>query len=295
MPTIEVPGAVVAYQDTGAPDGKPDAPTVVFGHGLLFGGWMFRAQVAALQGRYRCVTIDWRGQGASPAARHGYDMESLTSDAVALINRLGIAPVHWVGLSMGGFVGQRLAARHGELIRSLTLLDTSADAEEPAKVRERERLALFQLFFGITPVLGKVKPLLFGSRFLADRDSDELIGEWLGRLRKTRRAGLRKAVLGVARRTSVAAELGGITARALIVVGADDRATPPEHSRRIATGIPGSRLRVVPDCGHSSTLEQPDAISNLLTEFLGEVDQADQREAAAVNVAPGDNAAAARP
>jgi pimeloyl-ACP methyl ester carboxylesterase len=274
MPTIDVPGAVVAYRDTGVPDGVPDAPTVVFGHGLLFGGWMFRSQVAALRGQYRCVTIDWRGQGESPAARDGYDMDSLTADAVALITRLGIAPVHWVGLSMGGFVGQRLAARHRELVRSLTLLDTSAEAEEPARVRERRRLALFQLVFGMGPVLGKVKPLLFGPGFLADPGSDELISEWLRRLGRTRRTAVRKAVLGVAGRTSVAAELARITAPTLVVVGADDRATPPGHSRRIASAIAGARLRIVPACGHSSTLEQPDVISELLTEFLSEVDQA---------------------
>jgi 3-oxoadipate enol-lactonase len=274
MPTIDVPGATVAYRDTGVPAGVPDAPTVVFGHGLLFGGWMFRSQVAALQERYRCVTIDWRGQGESPAARAGYDMDSLTADAVALITRLGTGPVHWVGLSMGGFVGQRLAARHGELIRSLTLLDTSAEAEEPAKVRERRQMALFQLVFGMGPLLGKVKPLLFGPGFLADPGSDELIGEWIRRLGETRRTAVRKAVLGVAERMPVAAELGRITAPTLVVVGADDRATPPEHSRRIASAIPGARLSIVPDCGHSSTLEQPGVLGDLLTEFLSEVDRA---------------------
>lgn len=273
MPAIDVQGTAVAYRDLGVPAGMPDAPAVVFGHGLLFGGWMFRAQVDVLKDRYRCVTIDWRGQGESPAARDGYDMDSLTSDAVALINRLGIAPVHWVGLSMGGFVGQRLAARHGELLRSLTLLDTSAEAEDPAKARDRRRLALFQVFFGVKPVLGKIKPLLFGPEFLADPGSDEVIREWLTRLSGTRRTAVRKAVLGVAGRLTVAAEIGGITVPTLVAVGADDRATPPEHSRRIAGRIPGARLRVVPNCGHSSPLEQPAVISALLDEFLGEVDR----------------------
>src|SRR5215469_17225119 len=175
MQTIEVRGTTLAYTDTGAPSGTTDAPTVVFGHRLLFGGWMFRAQIAALKDSYRCVAVDWRGQGESPAARDGYDMDSLTADAVALITRLGLGPVHWVGHSMGGFVGQRLAARHGELLRSLTLLDTTADAEDPAKVREQKLLALFQLFFGIRPILGAVKPLFFGPAFLADPASAELV------------------------------------------------------------------------------------------------------------------------
>ncbi len=190
MPTINVRGTVIGYTDTGAPDGLPDAAAIVFGHGLLFSGWMFRPQIAALRDRYRCVSIDWRGQGDTPAAPGGFDMDSLTSDAVALIAELGLAPVHWVGLSMGGFVGQRLAARHGELLRSLTLLDTSAEAEEPGRARERRRLALFQLFFGMKPILGKVKPLLFSPAFLADPASDEVIGEWAARLGRSRRTAL---------------------------------------------------------------------------------------------------------
>ncbi len=68
--------------------------------------------------------------------------------------------------------------------------------------------------------------------------------------------------------------LRGITAPTLVVVGADDRATPPEHARRIASSIPGAQLRIVPDCGHSSSLEQPGVISDLLTEFPSEVDKA---------------------
>jgi pimeloyl-ACP methyl ester carboxylesterase len=274
MPTINVHGSVIGYTDTGAPHGRPDAPVVVFGHGLLFGGWMFRAQIAALKDQYRCVTIDWRGQGETPATRRGYDMDSLTADAVGLIAALDVAPVHWVGLSMGGFVGQRIAARHGELLRSLTLLDTSAGAEVPAKVRKRATLAWIQVLFGIKPVLGQVKPLLFGPAFLADPASREVIAEWLRRLRASRRSGIRKAVLGVARRTAVDGEISRITVPTFIVVGADDRATPPAEAERIAALVPGAQLRLVADCGHSSSLEQPTVISGLLAQFLGLVDQA---------------------
>jgi 3-oxoadipate enol-lactonase len=273
MPNFNVQGTEIAYTDTGVPDGLPDAPAIVFGHGLLFGGWMFRQQIAVLRDQYRCVTIDWRGQGESPPTVGGYDMDTLTADAVGLIAGLGIAPVHWVGLSMGGFIGQRIGARHGELLRSLTLLNTSADSEEPGKAREQRLLALVQLFFGMKPVLGKVKPLFFGPAFLADPASGELIDEWLLRLRRGSRAAIRKAVLGVAGRASVEAEIRGITTPTLVVAGADDRATPLDRAERITDRIPGARLRVVPDCAHSSSLEQPAVICGLLEEFLREADQ----------------------
>jgi 3-oxoadipate enol-lactonase len=264
MPTLTANGATIAYHE----EGPPGAPVVLFGHGLLFGGWMFRPQIAALRDRYRCITLDWRGQGETPAAAGGYDMDTLASDAVALIDRLGIAPVHWVGLSMGGFIGQRVAARHPHLVRSLTLLDTSAAAEDRHAAREYKLLAGFQRLLGVKPLLNKVKPLLFGPAFLEDPASRPIIEEWVRRLTRTNRSALRQAVLGVADRAPVEPEIAGITVPTLVVTGADDRATPPDQARRIAALIPGAELHIIPDCGHTSTLERPSTITELLDAFL---------------------------
>ena len=119
MALISVNGRQVNIEDTGAPAGNPDAPVVVLGHGLLFSTTMWREQVAVLRSSYRCVTVDWRGQGATPPAADGYDMDSLYDDLVGVIEHLDVGPVHYLGLSMGGFVGQRLAARRPDLVRSV--------------------------------------------------------------------------------------------------------------------------------------------------------------------------------
>lgn len=272
MPTARINGTTVAYADTGPPPGRPDAATVVFGHGLLFGGWMFRAQVAALRAEYRCVTVDWRGQGETPAPADGYDMDTLTGDAVALIGKLGVAPVHFVGLSMGGFVGQRIAARQGGLLRSLTLLGTSADGEEPGRSREYKVLAaVYRLLGPVGPVMDRTLPLMFSPASLSAPGHAALRAEWIDRLRRSARPGIRRAVRGVADRTPVHAELARIAVPTLVIVGADDAATPPARAERIAAGIAGARLETVPDCGHSSTLEQPETISGLLRDFLASV------------------------
>ncbi|GAA1854595.1 alpha/beta fold hydrolase [Pseudonocardia ailaonensis] len=267
MPYLETGGARIAYTDTGTPTGRPDAPTVVFGHGLLFGGWMFRHQVRTLRGSHRCVTLDWRGQGASPAAGPS-DMDTLALDAAAVVEALGSGPVHWVGLSMGGFVGLRLAARRAELLRSLTLLGTSADAEEPAAARQYGRLGAVQRLVGVRPIASRITPLLFGS------DADPaLVREWLVRLDTADRAGIRAAVRGVAERASVAGELSAIGVPTLIATGDQDRATPPDRARAIHAGIPGSRLAVLEGCGHTSALERPAEVTRLLHAFLHEVDR----------------------
>lgn len=279
MPTLTAEdGAIVAYSDTGLPAAGPDAPTVVFGHGLLFSGWMFSAQIEALRDRYRCVAIDWRGQGDSPAARSGYDMDTLTRDAVEVIERVGGRPVHYVGLSMGGFVGQRLAARRPDLVRSLVLLDTSAEAEDVAAALRERLLAAVYRYGGIAPVRRPVERLMFGPTFRGDPANRRLIDEWVRRLARCDRDGIRRAVLGVAKRSGVTDEIGSITAPTLVIVGADDAATPPVRARRLAELIPGAHLEIVPDCGHSSTVEQPAAVTALICSFLADVDARRDRD-----------------
>ena len=268
MPTVEVPGAQVYVEDTGAPSGQPDVPTIVFGHGLLFSGRMFAAQVERLRDRYRCVTVDWRGQGKSPATADGYDMDTLTEDAVAVIEQLGLGAVHYVGLSMGGFVGMRLAARHPHLVRSLVLLDTSAGPEDPDKVSSYRLLAKIYGVLGMRPVRSRVEPLMFGPTFLADPRSGPHIEAWLAELRATKRSGMKKAIYGVTDREPILPELDRITTPTLVVVGADDAATPVAKAEVIAKAIDGARLEIVPDSGHSSTIEQPEALGELIDSFV---------------------------
>lgn len=264
MPVQTINGVRLHVEDTGQPPGSPDAPTIVFGHGLLFSGLMFQHQVAHLRDRYRCVTIDWRGQGRSPEASGGYDMDTLHDDTVALVESLGTGPVHYVGLSMGGFVGIRLAARRPDLVRSLTLLDTSAGPEDPEKVSRYRLLARIYRVIGMKPLTGQVAPIMFGPTFLADPASQDAVGEWLRVLRGVRRRGMQQAIYGVTDREPVVDLLGSITAPTLVVVGEDDVATPVAKSQVLHHGIAGSRLEVVPQCGHSSTIEAPDRLADLI-------------------------------
>jgi pimeloyl-ACP methyl ester carboxylesterase len=263
-------GASIHYTDTEAPSGRPDAPTVFFGHGLLFSGWMFHPQIDALRAEFRCVAIDWRGQGDSAATKSGYDMDTLADDAVALIETLDVAPVHYVGLSMGGFIGQRIAARRPELVRTLTLMDTDAGPEDPEKVSKYKLLGRIYRLTGIPPLRKQVRPIMFGPTFLADPSHQTVVDEWERQLRGCARAGVSKAVLGVAARLPVDSEIADIKVPTLVVVGADDAATPPYKSQLIAERIPGARLAQIPDCGHSSTLEQPEAVTGLLRDFLAQ-------------------------
>jgi pimeloyl-ACP methyl ester carboxylesterase len=125
-------------------------------------------RLALLKERYRCVAFDFRGQGQSEVTHGGYDMQTLYEDAVALIEQLGCAPCHFLGLSMGGFIGLRLAARHPELLRSLILLETSADPEPSENVAKYRQLTFVARWFGLGLVVDRVMPVMFGRTFLTD-------------------------------------------------------------------------------------------------------------------------------
>jgi pimeloyl-ACP methyl ester carboxylesterase len=269
MPTITRAGAAIAYRDTGPPANNPDAPTALFGHGLLFSGWMFHPQVEALRARYRCVTIDWRGQGDSPPAPGGYDMETLTADAVALIERLGVGPVHWIGLSMGGFVGMRLAARRPGFVRSLSLLSTSAERDADNVNIESAKLAGLLWAFGARSLRDTLETMMFGSEFLSDRGNAATLERWLANLDRTDGGGLAAAIMGVIKRSPVTAEVGAITAPALVISGEQDT-MPPAHGHAIAAAIAGARFASVPGSGHACTLDKPAAVTELLAAFLAE-------------------------
>ncbi|MFN8581278.1 MAG: alpha/beta fold hydrolase [Gemmatimonadaceae bacterium] len=266
MPHLDLDEARLFYQDSGG-----TGPAVVFSHGLLFDHRMFDAQVAALRDRFRCIAYDHRGQGqsTSPPMRW-YDMETCYRDAVQLIEALGAAPCHFVGLSMGGFVGLRLAIRRPDMLRSLTLLDTSADPEPADNVPKYRMLNLIAKLLSIRLVAGRVMPILFGASFLADpaRDADRAM--WRARVMDNGRD-IAPAVLGVIFRDGVADELAQIHVPTLIAVGAEDVATVPDKSRAMHAVIPGSRFAIIPNAGHSSSIEQPTLVTQALAAFLSDV------------------------
>lgn len=266
MAFLEVNGARLHYEIRG------DGPqTVVFAHGLLWSGEMFAPQVHALSQHYRCVTFDLRGQGRSEVTADGYDIETLTGDALGLIGALGLAPCHFAGLSMGGFVAMRLAIRHPEVLRSVILMETSADPEPAENVPRYRMLNLINRWLGPRVIASRVMPIMFGRTFLEDPAREAERREMVERISANHRIGITRATRGVIGRKGVYEDLGRIRLPALIIVGDEDTATRPEKARRMHEAISGSRLVVIPGAGHTATLEQPEAVTEAVVEFLAGV------------------------
>lgn len=263
MSHADLNGAHIHYTDTGG-----DGEAIVFSHGLLFSGSMYEAQIAHFRDRYRCITFDHRGQGGSGVTDNGYDMDTLAEDAAALIRHLRAGPCHFVGLSMGGFVGMRLAARHPDLLRTLTLLDTSADAEPDENIPKYKMLNLVARWIGLWAVMGRVMPIMFGQSFLNDPARTAEKKRWFGEIVGNHRIGITRAVSGVIDRKGCIDLLDEIDMPVGIGVGDEDVATVPAKSERIHAAIKGSELAVLENAGHSSTIETPQQVNALIERTI---------------------------
>ena len=229
MPKIKINGADLYYEIHGH---GPE--TMLFSHGLLFSCKIFKAQVDFFKARYKCVIYDHRGQGQSEVTEQVYDIESIYQDAVELIRELSLGPCHMVGLSMGGFIAMRIAARNPELLKSLILIETSAEVE-PNKIKYNLLMTVTKIL-GISAVINKVMPILFAPTFLNDHDRKDLVHEWKHELLSNKKT-ITNAVKGVIDRQSVLNELDNIHSPALIIVGDEDIATPAEKAKNIKLKI----------------------------------------------------------
>jgi pimeloyl-ACP methyl ester carboxylesterase len=260
---VRINGADLHVEDTGGV-----GPAIVFSHGLLWSTAMWRFQVAAFRDRHRCIAYDHRGQGRSEVTRSGYDMDTLAEDAAALIGQLGAAPAHFVGLSMGGFVGMRVAARRPELLRSLVLMETASDAEPWRNVPRYAAMNFLTRFFGAGPFVPAVMKIMFSRTFLEDPARVALREGLVRELLCNDVAGMRRAVNGViSRKPLSAAEMAKIDLPTLVISGTEDSAVVPERSMRTAAGIRGAIFLRIPRAGHSASIEEPEAVNRALRAF----------------------------
>lgn len=264
MQTVKVNGVELFYKETGS-----GSETVIFSHGLLMDHSMFEHQRAALEGHFRVIAYDHRGQGESIDPGTGQDMDTLSTDAAGLIQALDAAPCHFVGLSMGGFIGLRLAARRPALLRTLTLMNTGA-GREPWSSRIRFGfLAQMVRIFGVAPFSGIAIQELFGESTRRNPAQRAMLEHWQSRIR-TRSRNAAEALLAVTNRREIDPdELHAIQCPTLVIAGEEDTARPPSDSEYLAKTIPSARMVVIPGCGHSSTLEAPEAVSGIIMELLG--------------------------
>lgn len=249
--------------------GEQELPAILCLHSLFLDSRMFDGLAAAAQGRFRVVRPDFRGQGRSVAASgEAVSMERCTDDTEAVIDGLGLGPVHVVAQSMGGDVAIRLAARRPAGVRSMVLLGSSARAEPPENVAQFSPIADAVAAHGfVGEILETTMAIMFGATARADPARAETIALWRSRIAALPRE-LAPAIRGVIARAGVVDLLGAIASPVLVVSGEEDVARPPAWADEVVDGLPQAELWRLPATGHSPVLEDPDRVLPRVLAFL---------------------------
>lgn len=243
--------------------GREDGPVVVLSNSLGATHRMWDENLAALEERFRVVRYDTRGHGGSPVPVGPYSIDDLTDDVVALLDRLGVESAHFVGLSLGGMTGMRLAVRNPDRVDRLVVLCTGAHLGPSSAWTER---AATVRAGGSAAVAEAVVARWFTPGYLEAHP--EVKAECEATVAATPAegyAGCCEVIAAMDQRE----DLPSITVPTLAIAGADDPATPPPHLEAIAEAVKDGRLLVVPDAAHLANAQQPAIVTPAIIEHLG--------------------------
>lgn len=247
--------------------GKEGAPVVILSHSLASSLIMWEPQLKALEPHFKVLRYDIRGHGESDVTKGPYSLELLAEDAVGLLDSLRIDKVHWVGLSLGGMIGQSFALNHPDRLFSLVLCDTTARVPEEAQPVWEERIKTAREK-GLAPLLDETMERWFSSSFL------EKNPPILDAIRKQFLLTPLEGYLGCAyavRRINYLDQLSKIKIPTLIMVGENDMGTPVSASEAIHERIENSKLVILPSARHLSNVEKSEEFNSALLAFLKEI------------------------
>lgn len=258
--TIQANGIRMRYAD----EGPRDAPVVVMSHSLSAELAMWDPQAEALKDRYRVVRYDTRGHGGSEVTDGPYSLEQLADDAFGLMDALGIEKAHWVGLSMGGMIGQTAALMNGGRFTTMTLADTSSGYPAAGQAMWAERIDGARKNGMAAGVEGTIDRW-FSPGFVAS--AGKVVDDVRAMIAATPVEGY-CGCGGAIAKLDVTGRLGEIDIPTLVICGEDDQGTPLSMSETIRDGIKGAKLVVLPVARHLANLEDVAGFNQALADFL---------------------------
>jgi 3-oxoadipate enol-lactonase len=260
---IQVNGVDLAYRFDGPQDGR----VLLLANSLMANGSMWDWNVPALADRYRVLRYDKRGHGGSGLSAGPYSIAQLADDAIGLLDALGIEKAHFMGLSIGGMIGQQLGARYPERIHSLALCNTASEMPPRSLWEERFEIARTQ---GIAGLVDGTIQRWFTAPFIERAPQDI--------------AKVRQMILGTdangymacgsaVRDMAQSTMLLKIKTPTLVLSGEHDPACTVDQGIVLHHLIDGSKMVILKNAAHLSNIEQPTAFNRTVREFIDSVDQ----------------------
>ncbi|MDI5930003.1 alpha/beta fold hydrolase [Rhizobium leguminosarum] len=249
--------------------GSPDAPLVCMTHSLTSDSGMWAEQVPALlNAGYQVLRIDARGHGGSSAPAGLYTIEDLARDVLSVLDTLGFASgVHLIGLSMGGMIGQVIAANHPGRLASLMVCCTASRWEGDNKLM-LDRLAAVKAARSLESIVASNMERRYGSGFRERRPTRwEALRQTFLSTKLEGFFGCMNAVLN----HDVLDRLSAVKVPSMVVAGTKDQTTPPESNKLIAETIPCAKYAEITDGYHFPNIEFDSQFNRLMLEWLATV------------------------
>lgn len=255
-------GACIAYRI----DGSKNKPVIVLSNSIGTTLRMWDGQIPALSEPFRVLRYDARGHGASSVPAGPYPLARLGQDVLELMNALDVEKAHFLGLSLGGIVGQWLGVHASSRIDRLVLSNTAPwlgpadrwDASIEAVLQADDMTATAETFLGNwfpRPMLEAPHPVVEKFRdMLLTTNRHGLAGSW-----------------GAVQEADLRQNLARITRPTLVIAGEHDTVTAASYSVEMAQAIPGAKLLMLPAV-HLSNIEFPEAFMEGVLSFLNDQD-----------------------
>ncbi len=255
---IRANGINVNYELAGS------GPCVTLSHSLASNLHVWDGQMAALTKHYTVLRYDTRGHGASDAPAGAYTLEELADDAYELLQALGITHTQWVGLSMGGMIGQTFALRYPTALRGLVLADTTSRIPAEAGSAWDERIRSVEAG-GMAATAEATLVRWFTEPYRASNPRViERIREYICSTPVLGFVGCCRAISTL----NLTHRLREISCPSLVIVGEQDPGTPVETAREMHAAMAGSELVILAQAAHLSNVEQVNAFNDAVIGFL---------------------------
>jgi 3-oxoadipate enol-lactonase len=243
-------------------------PWVTLSHGLATDLSMWAELAGALKDRYRVLRYDARGHGASAATAGDYSLDMLVADAVGIMDAVGVAQTHFVGLSMGGMVGLGMLINHPERLTSAVIADSRHTTQPEFTEAWLSRAATVRNE-GIDAIVASTVAR-WSSAGLAERNP-AAVARMAAMIRRTSPDGYCGCAAALAR-LNYGPRLNEIVTPTLVVCGSEDHGAPPENTRQMHAMIKGSQFLEIEQAGHISNIEQPQIFNEAVRTFLGDAE-----------------------